>query len=276
MLALAGVAAAGLPVVLAPIIAALATAAASAYIPSVAATTPRLVDDADLPAANAARSAIQQVCIVAGPGFGAVLLLLGPPSLAFADQRARPSRCPPWPSPRSRPARSSRPAPRPSEAPERPARAARRRPRPARAARRGAPRGRRHRVQRRLRRRDRAAAPAQPRARPRRPRLRLPAGQLRPRRRPRRRVAGRAGRQRAPPRRARRRPGRARRPAPPAGRDPFGVGGRWSSARARGAGSIVVEVLVETACSARWPRTSSPAPTASPTRPPSPASSPAR
>ncbi len=84
MLALALVAAAGLPVVLAPIIAALATAASSVYIPSVAATTPRLVDDADLPAANAARSAIQQVCIVAGPGFGALLLLLGPPSLAFA------------------------------------------------------------------------------------------------------------------------------------------------------------------------------------------------
>jgi MFS family permease len=84
MLALALVAAAGLPVVLAPIIAALATAASSAYIPSVAATTPRLVDDADLPAANAARSAIQQVCIVAGPGFGALLLLIGPPSLAFA------------------------------------------------------------------------------------------------------------------------------------------------------------------------------------------------
>ena len=53
-----------------------------------AATTPRLVDDADLPAANAARSAIQQVCIVAGPGFGAVLLLLGPPSLAFAINAA--------------------------------------------------------------------------------------------------------------------------------------------------------------------------------------------
>ena len=68
MLALALVAAAGLPVVLAPVIAALATAASSVYIPSVAATTPRLVDDADLPAANAARSAIQQVCIVAGPG----------------------------------------------------------------------------------------------------------------------------------------------------------------------------------------------------------------
>jgi MFS family permease len=84
MLALAGVAAAGLPVALAPVIAALSTAASSAYMPCVAATTPRLVDDADLPAANAARSAIGQICIVAGPGFGALLLLLGPPSLAFA------------------------------------------------------------------------------------------------------------------------------------------------------------------------------------------------
>ena len=84
MLALAGVAAAGLPVALAPLIAALSTAAASVYIPCVAATTPRLVDDGDLPAANAVRSAIQQICIVAGPGLGALLLLLGPPSLAFA------------------------------------------------------------------------------------------------------------------------------------------------------------------------------------------------
>jgi predicted MFS family arabinose efflux permease len=84
MLALAAVAAAGLPIVLAPVIAALATAASSAYLPSVAATTPRLVDDADLPAANAARAAVTSLCIVAGPGFGAVLLALGSPSLAFA------------------------------------------------------------------------------------------------------------------------------------------------------------------------------------------------
>jgi MFS family permease len=84
MLALAGVAAAGLPIVLAPVIAALATAASSPYLPCVAATTPRLVDDADLAAANGARSAIQQICIVAGPGFGAVLLMLGSPAVAFA------------------------------------------------------------------------------------------------------------------------------------------------------------------------------------------------
>jgi predicted MFS family arabinose efflux permease len=84
MLTLAAVAATGLPIVLAPVIAALSTAASSAYMPCVAASTPRLVDDADLPAANAARSAIGQICIVAGPGFGALLLLVGSPSLAFA------------------------------------------------------------------------------------------------------------------------------------------------------------------------------------------------
>ena len=116
MLALAGVAAAGLPVVLAPIIAALSTAAASVYIPCVAATTPRLVDDADLPAANAARSAIQQICIVAGPGLGALLLLLGPPSLAFAINGAT-FALSAWPSPRSRPARSSPPAASPRRRP---------------------------------------------------------------------------------------------------------------------------------------------------------------
>ncbi len=84
MLALALVAAAGLPVILAPAIAALATAAASAYPPAVAATTPRLVDDADLPAANAARSVIGQACIVAGPALGALLMMFAAPSLAFA------------------------------------------------------------------------------------------------------------------------------------------------------------------------------------------------
>jgi MFS family permease len=88
MLMLALVAAVGLPIVLAPAIAALATAAASPYPPAVAATTPRMVDDADLPSANAARSVIAQVCIVAGPAFGAVLMLLGGPSIAFAINAA--------------------------------------------------------------------------------------------------------------------------------------------------------------------------------------------
>jgi MFS family permease len=83
MLALAAVAYAGLPVVLAPVLAALATAAASPYPSCAAASTPRLVPDADLPGANAARAAIGMGAIAAGPVVGALLLLLGSPGTAF-------------------------------------------------------------------------------------------------------------------------------------------------------------------------------------------------
>jgi MFS family permease len=83
MLALAAVALAGLPVVLAPVLAGLATAAAAPYPPCTAATTPRLVPDADLPGANALRSAVGMGAVAAGPVVGAVLLLVGPPSTAF-------------------------------------------------------------------------------------------------------------------------------------------------------------------------------------------------
>jgi len=64
-------------------VAALATAAASPYLPSVSAVTPQLVADADLPGANAARSAVTGASIVAGPALGGILLLLGSPALAF-------------------------------------------------------------------------------------------------------------------------------------------------------------------------------------------------
>src|SRR4051794_30060652 len=81
---LALLAATGGPVLLAPVLAALATLASTPHAPSVAASTPHLVPDEDLEAANAARSVIAPVCIVAGPVLGAVLLLVGPPSMAFA------------------------------------------------------------------------------------------------------------------------------------------------------------------------------------------------
>jgi len=84
MLALALVAAARLPVLIAPAIAALATVASTPYLPAVSATTPRLVRDADLPGANAARSAVTAAGIIAGPALGGVLLLVGSPALAFA------------------------------------------------------------------------------------------------------------------------------------------------------------------------------------------------
>jgi hypothetical protein len=67
----------------APILAAVSTAASTVYPPAVAATLPRLVDDGDLPAATAARSVIQSVSIIAGPVGGALLLLLGSPATAF-------------------------------------------------------------------------------------------------------------------------------------------------------------------------------------------------
>ena len=84
MAGLATVALLHLPIALAPLLAAVATAASTPYPPSVAATTPRLVPSELLPAANAARSAISAACLVAGPAFGAVLLLLGSTTLAFA------------------------------------------------------------------------------------------------------------------------------------------------------------------------------------------------
>jgi MFS family permease len=83
MAGLAAVALLHLPVVLAPVLAAIATAASTPYPPSVAATTPRLVPAELLPAANAARAAISAACLVAGPAFGAVLLLLGSTTVAF-------------------------------------------------------------------------------------------------------------------------------------------------------------------------------------------------
>ena len=78
------VALAGLPVALVPVLAAAATLAGVVYPPSVAAVTPRLVDGAQLGAANAARGAIAPACVAAGPALGAVLLLIGPPAVAFA------------------------------------------------------------------------------------------------------------------------------------------------------------------------------------------------
>jgi MFS family permease len=83
MLGLALVAATGLPVVLAPVLAALATAAAAPYPSCAAASTSRLVPSVDLPGANAARSAVGTGAVAAGPVLGSVLLLLGSPTTAF-------------------------------------------------------------------------------------------------------------------------------------------------------------------------------------------------
>jgi MFS family permease len=86
--ALVLVALAGLPVALVPVLAAAATLAGVVYPPSVAAVTPRLVESDRLAAANAARGMITPVCVTAGPALGAVLLLIGPPAVAFAINAA--------------------------------------------------------------------------------------------------------------------------------------------------------------------------------------------
>ena len=84
MIALAIVAATSMPVVLAALLAALATAAGVVQPPSVAACTPRLVVADELQRANAIRAAIGQGSIVAGPALGAVLLGLSSPAVAIA------------------------------------------------------------------------------------------------------------------------------------------------------------------------------------------------
>ena len=93
-------------------IAAAATAAATPYLPCVSATTPRLVADADLPGANAARSAMTGLGIIVGPALGGVLLLLGSPawhSCSTGSRSAwRRSRCCPSPRAVLRPARPGR------------------------------------------------------------------------------------------------------------------------------------------------------------------------
>jgi MFS family permease len=61
--ALALVAFAGTPIVLAPLLAALCTAAGAAYPQCVVAVLPRLVGDGDLAAANAARVSITALCV---------------------------------------------------------------------------------------------------------------------------------------------------------------------------------------------------------------------
>jgi MFS family permease len=83
MVLLAAVAVTGLPVLLAPILAAAATAAATVNLPCVAASTARLVPEADLTRANALRAAVNQGAIIAGPGLGALVLMATTPALAI-------------------------------------------------------------------------------------------------------------------------------------------------------------------------------------------------
>jgi predicted MFS family arabinose efflux permease len=83
MVLLAAVATTGLPVVLAPLLAAAATAAATVNLPCVAASTARMVPAEELARANALRAAINQGAVVVGPALGALVLVATTPALAI-------------------------------------------------------------------------------------------------------------------------------------------------------------------------------------------------
>jgi MFS family permease len=83
MVLLGIVAAAGLPILLAPALAGAAAAAGVVYPSCVAACTARFVDDHELQRANAVRSAVGQAAIVAGPALGALMMVVAGPSVAI-------------------------------------------------------------------------------------------------------------------------------------------------------------------------------------------------
>jgi CRP-like cAMP-binding protein/predicted MFS family arabinose efflux permease len=71
------------PVLLAIALASFTSITSMVYEPAVAAITPETVPETDLAAANTLRNTIDNVAVVAGPALAGLLLLAGPPSLAF-------------------------------------------------------------------------------------------------------------------------------------------------------------------------------------------------
>jgi MFS family permease len=84
MVALGVVAATGLPILLAPVLAAAATAAGAAYPPCAAACTARLVPTEELQRASALRSGIGMAAVVVGPAVGALVLVIASPAVAIS------------------------------------------------------------------------------------------------------------------------------------------------------------------------------------------------
>lgn len=83
MFALALSVAASQPVAVVVLIAFLTSAASTPYQPAMYAITPAIVGESDLAAANAVSNSVEHLAILLGPAIGGVLLLLGPPSVAF-------------------------------------------------------------------------------------------------------------------------------------------------------------------------------------------------
>jgi len=83
MVLLGIVAAAGLPILLAPALAAAASAAGVVYPSCVAASTARFVPEEELQRANALRSGIGQAAVVIGPALGALVMVVAGASVAI-------------------------------------------------------------------------------------------------------------------------------------------------------------------------------------------------
>ncbi|MFZ0181419.1 MAG: MFS transporter [Candidatus Dormiibacterota bacterium] len=86
--ALAVVAALDGPVVVAIAFAALTSVSTSSYDPAARATTPAIVGEEHLAAANSAQSAVENLSIIVGPAIAGVLLLFSPPAVVFAINAA--------------------------------------------------------------------------------------------------------------------------------------------------------------------------------------------
>ena len=88
MLALALLAAADGPALPAIVLAGLTSVNGTVYEPAAAAITPETVPETDLAAANALRNMVDNIAIITGPVLGALLLLVGPPSVVFVANAA--------------------------------------------------------------------------------------------------------------------------------------------------------------------------------------------
>ena len=71
------------PVLVAILLAATCGLLGTAYAPAVAAMIPQVVGEEDLAAANSLHSTVENLAVIAGPGFGAVLLYFWSPSVTF-------------------------------------------------------------------------------------------------------------------------------------------------------------------------------------------------
>ncbi len=72
------------PVLLVIILSGVNSVVAMAFTPADYAMTPQVVPTSELAAANTVRNTVENLTVIAGPALGGVLLLLGPPPVAFA------------------------------------------------------------------------------------------------------------------------------------------------------------------------------------------------